>query len=110
MQTETVIEWDGVKYTIPVNMALINRIENAGVNLMQMSIDVAGGQIPKFSLIATMYSIMLKSANVDASSDQVWAAICKNKAIPIATYATAALNAFFPDVEIETDGSEEKKG
>ena len=110
MQTETVIEWNGEKHTIPVNMALINRIENAGINLMQMSIDLAGGSIPKFSLVATMYAIMLQSKGMEVTADQVWSAICKNKAIPIATYASAALNAFFPEVEMDSDGEEVKKG
>jgi superoxide dismutase len=99
MKTETTIKWDGEDHVVPLSMKLVNAIENANVNLMQMAIDISAGGVPKTSLVATMYSIMLNAAGCFVTSQEVWDAMIKSKTVEITGYANAAINDFFPETE-----------
>lgn len=110
MQKEVEIQWQGKPYIVPISMALINRIENANVNLMLLAVDLAAGGIPKTSLVATMYAILLQAGGCAVTNEEVWTAMTKGDAVKISKFANAALNAFFPEVENDDEESETKKG
>lgn len=96
---ELELAFKGKKHNVIMNMALINRIESAGVNVLKLAIDIDSGELPPLSLVATMYSTILRSCGVSVTPDDVWAELNTGDTQSVISNARVLLMSMFPNLE-----------
>jgi hypothetical protein len=98
ISNEIELNYGGKDYTIPLTMALVNKIESNGVNLFKLQIDLEAGGIPPLTLISTMYATMLQAAGAQVTADDVWVEINHGETMGVIQSARMAVMACFPKV------------
>lgn len=96
IQKELTIGFKDELYTIQLSMDLINRIELNGVNLLKLQLLVDEEPIPPTSLLSSFYALLLNSAGVDVSAEDVWGELITADPIGLINASKAALSAMFP--------------
>ena len=96
IQKEIVIGFRGEKYDVKLSMDLINRIELNGVNLLKLHLLVAQESIPPTSLLSSFYALLLQSAGVDVSAEDVWGELINSDPVGLINSSKTALGAMFP--------------
>lgn len=96
---ELALAYKGESFDVVMNMALINKIESAGVNVLKLAIDIDSGEMPPLSLLATMYSVILKSCGQNISPDDVWVELNQGDTAQLVANARIILMSMFPNVE-----------
>lgn len=102
IQKEITIGFKGEKYDIKLSMDLINRIELGGVNLLKLQLLVDQEAIPPTSLLASFYALLLNSAGVDVSSEDVWGELINADPVGLINASKTALSAMFPTSQEDT--------
>lgn len=103
---EMTLAYKGESIDVVMTMGLINKIESAGVNVLQLAIDIEEGGIPPMSLIATMYAVILRQHGKPVSPDDVWQELNGSGTAEIVANARVLLSSMFP----VTEKVDEKKG
>lgn len=96
IQKEITIGYKGEKYDISLSMDLINKLELNGVNLLKLQMMVEQESIPPTSLLASFYALLLQSAGVDVSAEDVWGELIHADPIGLINASKTALSAMFP--------------
>lgn len=110
ISNEVTIKFQGEEYTVPMSMGLNNKIEQAGVNLFQLQIDLESGGIPPLTLVSTMMAVMLNAAGAKVSADDVWEEINHGETIETIQAARALVMACFPRSKERKSLKGEKEG
>ena len=96
ISNEVTLTFQGEEYTVPMSMGLNNKIEQAGVNLFQLQIDLESGGIPPLTLVSTMMAVMLNAAGAKVTPEDVWEEINHGETIDVIQSARALVAACFP--------------
>ena len=105
---KTTLKWQGEEYTVNMTMPLIEEIDQQ-VNILQVSIDLNKGGVPKVAIIAKLYALLLQSAGAKVTQEIVYRSIMSNPADSktLVDATTEAVALCFPDIESAERG---KKG
>lgn len=104
ISNEVTISFQGEEYTIPMSMGLVNKIEQSGVNLFQLQIDLESGGIPPLTLVSTMMAVMLNAAGAKLSPEDVWEEINHGDTVDVIQSARALVVACFPKAKERKSG------
>lgn len=96
ISNEVTITFQEKEYTIPMSMGLNNKIEQAGVNLFQLQIDLESGGIPPLTLVSTMMAVMLNAAGAKVAPEDVWEEINHGETIETIQAARSLVMSCFP--------------
>tara|TARA_R110000851_G_scaffold253243_1_gene405710 strand:- start:437 stop:790 length:354 start_codon:yes stop_codon:yes gene_type:complete len=96
IQKEITVGFKGERYDVKLSMDLINRIELKGVNLLKLQMLVEQDTIPPTSLLSSFYALLLQSAGVDVSAEDVWGELITADPIGLINASKTALSAMFP--------------
>ena len=114
IQKEITIGFKGEKYDVKLSMDLINRIELGGVNLLKLQLLVEQEALPPTSLLASFYALLLNSAGVGVTSEDVWGELINTDPIGLINASKTALSAMFPsskeDVAVKKPKPKAAKG
>lgn len=92
---EVTLGWKGEEYQIKPSMALLNRIEQK-VSLAGLANGLAAGE-PKLTHVATAVAIMLQSAGVSVSDEDVYVELMHGDRGSVSAMAQAIVIAAFPE-------------
>jgi len=97
---KTTLGWEGEKYEIRMTMELVEAIDQE-VNVLATAIELDKGGIPKMSVVAKLYALLLQSAGVDVAQEDVYRSIMKEPAesAELVGAARHAITLCFPDLE-----------
>ena len=71
--------WKGEKHELTITMELVESIDNE-VNVLATAIELDKGGIPKITLVAKLYAVLLKNAGVEVTQEQVYESIMSSPA------------------------------
>lgn len=92
--------WKGEKHEITVTMELVEAIDNE-VNVLATAIELDKGGIPKITLVSKLYAVLLASADVKVTKEEVYESIMSSPADSADLVAAAryVLQLCFPQLE-----------
>jgi hypothetical protein len=105
------LQWNGAEFSVPVTMALINRIEDE-INLMRLAMRLRTGD-PPMSQVAVVFAHLLAAGGCTVEAQpgkqraitaaDIWNGMFQDgddTALDVVAAATAALQCVFPDVKV----------
>ena len=103
--------WKGEKHELTITMELVESIDNE-VNVLATAIELDKGGIPKITLVAKLYAVLLKNAGVEVTQEQVYESIMSSPAESADLVAAAryVIQLCFPQLETAERVSDKKKG
>ena len=101
--------WSGEQYELDMSMSVIEELDSE-INVLQTALELDKGGIPKITLIAKVYSILLQFAGVNVTKEDVYTSIMKDPAnsSDLVLAARYAINLCFPP-KLDTSERTEKK-
>lgn len=104
------IGWQGKQYDITITMELVEAIDNE-VNVLSTAIEIDKGGIPKVTLVAKLYAVLLNSVGVNVTQEDVYQSIMASPAnsAELVQAARYVLNLCFPQIETSERTSSKKK-
>lgn len=103
--------WQGEKHELTITMELVESIDNE-VNVLATAIELDKGGIPKITLVAKLYAVLLKSAGVEVTQEEVYESIMSSPAgsADLVAAARYVIQLCFPQLETAERVSDKKKG
>lgn len=103
--------WQGEKHELTITMELVESIDNE-VNVLATAIELDKGGIPKITLVAKLYAVLLKSAGVEVTQEAVYESIMSSPAESADLVAASryVIQLCFPQLETSERVSDKKKG
>ncbi len=107
------IKWNGEEHDLVMSMEVVESIDHE-INVLATAIELDKGGIPKVTVVAKTYAVLLQACGVDVTKDEVYQSIMSDPAStgPELTMATkAVLGLCFPELEsAERPEKVKKKG
>ena len=104
------LKWNGEQRELTITMELIDEIDDA-VNVLKTAIELDKGGIPKVTLVAKVYAILLSNCGDYVSKEDVYESIMTNPANSAELVASAryALSLCFPEIDSSERVTSKKK-
>ncbi len=102
--------WNGEKHELTVTMELVEAIDEE-VNVLAAAIDLDKGGIPKITLVAKLYAVLLNSVGVNVTKEEVYESIMASPADSADLVASVryVLQLCFPQLDGGIKGDSKKK-
>lgn len=97
------IGWQGTDVRIDITNDLCHSLEESGINLMALNIEMHRGGTPKMFLLGRLVTRLLQSKGVEVTEDDVVSTITQDPKASVAIYLFVKefLSKVFPAPEVE---------
>lgn len=105
------LKWEGEEYELTITMDGVVEELDEKVNILATAIELDKDGIPKVTLVAKVYAIMLKHAGADVSKERVYESIMANpvSSAELVQATRYALQLCFPQIDEGIKGGSKKK-
>lgn len=109
---KTKLGWQGEQYELTITMEVVESIDME-VNLLATAVEIDKGGIPKVTVVAKLYALLLQAAGLDVTKEDVYESMLGDieDGAKMTAAARYAISLCFPQLEsAERAGKSGKKG
>jgi len=99
------LKWDGKEQKLAITNELCNSLEESGINLFQLYVEILKGGQPKFFLLGKFLTALLNFSGFDVSQDDVMPVLTRDaeSSVNLYQFARDFLIKVFPPPDDEVD-------
>jgi hypothetical protein len=94
------LKWNGDEFELNTTFELAADIDEE-INILKVSLDIDGGEVPKITTVAKFYSILLRHAGSNVSASEIYESILSigSDSASLINAARFGLNCLFPEID-----------